>query len=293
MSLLSIRILVTILILRLSTSCITGNSTNHTNLTQEELTFTSALNETFRQPNNNTYLLEWGGLHQFFHSLKTHVSYLRSDEKILERGALGYCGTSLEVLSWLSKTVNEHNTLLMIAYGELIHLNREKDLVDNTTKKYFDDDIDTFGSPSTIFLIARLEEELFLLFGWTARMFVNGDGYVIFMQMMATCQHQPQRKATKVKADKPAIEIYPLSLVVNSAGDYMYKDLWQNIQFEDIVMYPPACLNLDSAGTAYPLRLQVPRESNAVLTCLYGNWRVPSSKHVLTNLICRNTTVAV
>merc|ERR1712029_937379 len=106
----------------------------------------------------------------------------------------------------------------MLTYGELIHFYREKEFV-NEAGKYIDDDIDTFASPETVWHIARLENQLFKLYGWTMRAFVHNAlnrknnalsrKYVVLMQVMASCGHDPIEKVSKVHAAQPSIEIYP------------------------------------------------------------------------------------
>lgn len=206
------------------------------------------------------------------------ASYLRNTTEVAARGKLGKCTSTLDVLAWLMDKVNDNNGNLMIAYGELIHIHREKDFVNKTTGKYIDDDIDTWASLETVVFIAQLEEELFSLFGWSMRVFINADKYTVFLQIMATCGHIPSARASKVSSSQPAIELYPIS-IVQINGDRIVKDLWQGSKIPESMVYPVQRIDVISAGTSYPLHLQLPHKSLSILDCLYGNWMIPSGKH--------------
>ena len=78
-------------------------------------------------------------------------------------------------------TTNENKSILIIIYGELIHTFREKNFVHKKSGNYIDDDIIMWVSIQTAKLIAELENELFRLHGWTVRIFVNSNDYVVFM----------------------------------------------------------------------------------------------------------------
>jgi len=47
-------------------------------------------------------------------------------------------------------------------------------------------------------LIVDLEEELFSRFGWTIRVYVSKDKYVVYMQIMSVCGHKPIPKPGKI-----------------------------------------------------------------------------------------------
>ena len=80
------------------------------------------------------------------------------------------CSSTLEVLSWLMDQVNSRNLTMMIAYGELIHLLREKALI-RSDGTYYDDDFDTWVTPSSLETILKLEPDLWNNFGWSIRVF--------------------------------------------------------------------------------------------------------------------------
>lgn len=245
----------------------------------------AATDETFRIPTDMHYLAKWGGLAQFSKSKGSKVSYMRKAADVTARGKLGDCAPTLDLLAWLMGKVNAKNGTLMIAYGELIHIHREKDFVNKTTGKYIDDDIDTWASLETVLHLGRLEPELFSRFGWTVRAFVNADKYVVFMQMMASCGHRVENRPAKVQSSQPAVEIYPLP-VVPVDGARMAKDLWQGDMFPEAMVYPPQRIHFNSSGTSHLLQLQLPREVLSIMECLYGNWTIPSKRHAGTNKIC-------
>jgi hypothetical protein len=197
---------------------------------------------------------------------------------VLARGKLGKCTSPLDVLAWLMDEVNEKNGTLMIAYGELIHIHREKDFVDKTNGKYIDDDIDMWAPLETIVHVGELEPKLFSWFGWTIRAFINSEKYVVLLQIMASCGHIPDLRGDKVNLSLPAIEIYPLTVIPKN-GSRIAKDLWQNCQFSESMIYPPEHIHFNSTGTSHMLHLHLPHKALDVMTCLYGNWTIPSRAH--------------
>ena len=106
-----------------------------------------------------------------------YVAYLRSDISIQERREQGSCTDTLDVLAYsmniLMNEEKEDNHILMVAYGDLIHIHREGDFLNHTTGKFFDDDIDMFVSYKTLVRLGTLEPELFRKFGWFMRYFVS------------------------------------------------------------------------------------------------------------------------
>jgi len=251
------------------------------------LNVTSTTNQLFRLPTDNDYLLQWGGIGVFLNSTQRQVKYLRNTTEIMSYFSKSDCASTLDVLAWLMDKINEKKSLSIIAYGNLIHVHREKDFINKTTGDYIDDDVDLWVSFQTAKVIAELEKELFSLFRWTVRSFVNADNYVVFVQTMAACGHQPSTIAGKIKSSKPAIEMYLLPLVkVNST--YFFKDLWHGAEFTVNMIYPPKRIDLVSSGTTQPLHLQVPRDSFGIMECLYGNWRIPSKEHVKRYQDCKN-----
>ena len=60
------------------------------------------------------------------------------------------------------------------------------------------------------------------------------------------------------------------------------KDLWMGGTFSVSMMLPPQHISFKSSAAAAksrPLQLQIPSKSFDFLECIYGNWKVPSSKH--------------
>ena len=64
------------------------------------------------------------------------------------------------------------------------------------------------GIISKFKFIAELEKELFSLFGWTMRAFVNADDHAVFVQMMATCGNRLVKAPAKVEFNEPEIDIF-------------------------------------------------------------------------------------
>ena len=64
----------------------------------------------------------------------------------------------------MNKT-NETNIMLIIEYGELIHLYWEKDFINKITRRYYNNDIDLWISLQATKYVTELEKDLFSLFG--------------------------------------------------------------------------------------------------------------------------------
>jgi len=222
------------------------------------------------------FLRRWNGAFSF----GIRVKYLRNfeDLKVIEK--LNNCTSALYVLHWLTAEMSKRNSTLMVAYGQLIHIYRENDFLDKNTGEYFDDDIDLWAAATTAYNIIQLESELFQRFGWTVRVFISGDGYVVLLQLMASCGHAPIEQVSKAKANEPALEIYVLQAVPNSDGRRILKDMWQGTQLSQALIYPSRLISVNATGVSHLLHLQVPNQPFDVLTCLFGNWTQPSQKHV-------------
>jgi len=284
--------IIILIVVRFSESCVT---TSH-DFPQKELNFKSKANEIFYIPTDNDYLTKFAGHYTFARSRKWQrkVSYFRSKKDIVARGKARNCTSTLDVLAWLMDMVNAKHGLLMLAYGQLIHIHREKEFVDKKGG-YLDDDIDTWASLETVLLIANLEKDLFTLFGWTVRAFVhivNGQNYVVCLQVVATCGHNPIVAKLKASAAQPVIDIYPFPLIqANNGEDRVFKDLWSNNIFAESMIYPPKCINFVSNGTSYPLHLQLPRNASGIIECLYGNWHIPSKRQGMLNFTCMDSNM--
>ena len=105
--------------------------------------------------------------------------------------------------------VNANKGCMMVAYGGLIHMHRERDFVNSTTCVLLDDDIDTWASPKTLAHVATLETQLFDMFGWTIRRFLQG-GFVVLVQIVASCGHTPIFVKGKARSSQSANEMYPI-----------------------------------------------------------------------------------
>ena len=205
------------------------------------------------------------------------------------------CGNTLDVLSYIMNSVNARGHTLMVAYGELIHLYREGDFVNNATQQYFDDDIDLYATLDTIAYVGvELEKDLFKKFGWFMRYFVSKDEnkYVLFAQAVASCGHEVSHTPHKAISHYPVIEFYPLVTVPGAASntggkmDNAVRDLWHGTKYPESMLFPPRSITLASSGVSQPLELQLPNKPEEILACLYGDYRVPSRKHAKANLNC-------
>merc|ERR1719491_721409 len=96
---------------------------------------------------------------------KGNVTYFREHKEIISRGNEGSCSPTLDVLLGLMNEININEELAMIAYGDLIHMHREKNFLNKTKGNYIDDNIEMWISIKAAKLIAELEKELFSLFG--------------------------------------------------------------------------------------------------------------------------------
>jgi len=253
-------------------------------------TFVSATNETFRISTD------------MHHNVKLRpmqakkVRYLRNTTDIITRGKAGNCTVStLDVLAWIMNEVNNSkndskSSTLMIAYGGLIHIHREKEFVNKTTGQYIDDDVDLWASLETLVRVGRLEPELFEQHGWTMRAFIDPGNYVIFYQLMAACGHEPSLLASKLVGKIPAIEIYGVTKVQKSIKSLetspFVKDLWQGNYFSESMFYPPQYIDFVTAGALQTLHLQLPNKVLDIMACVYGNWTTPSGKHAAFRLVC-------
>merc|ERR1711862_309362 len=171
--------------------------------------------------------------------------------------------------------VNVNKGFLMLGYGQLIHFLRDKEFV-NEAGDYIDDDIDLWASLETFLNILSLESDLFSFHGWTIRAFIkesSGREYITFVQVVNSCSHNPSGNIAK--ADHIAIEVYPLAYMQVNNDEYLFKDLWQHMKFGVSLIAPPQCITFNSAGTSYPLHLQIPHGSFSILECLYGDWETP------------------
>ena len=216
--------------------------------------------------------MDWGGVNQ--------LKYLRKHPDIIAHGKQGSCSPALEVLEWIEEVVNGNIGTFIVAYGALIHIKREKDFVHPNIGKFVDDSIDVLATMGTISLVGTLEPQLFKQFGWTIRVRVNPEGYVVMMEMMVSCGHMPRKKAGPIRGDQPAIELYPVGRsIISPGGNPAAKDIWEDDSFEETMLFPPQHICFKSTASPHSLQLQIPNKPFDFLECMYGNWRVPLRKH--------------
>lgn len=226
----------------------------------------------------------------------TGAVYIRDQEEIIARSRSivddGGCVSAIEVLAWLMDEVNARNGTLILAYGGLIHLYREKDLLDPKTGKYYDDDFDLWSSLDTFAIIGSLEKMFFENFGWSIRFMANGD-YIAFIQVFATCGHHYGTRYKSESDGHAGIEIYPLPITPMVARDKGVQSggekancVWNGYQFLASMVYPTKRVDLKSVGSSQTLHLQVPNDPFGVLMCIYGNWEVPSTEHATVETDC-------
>jgi hypothetical protein len=210
------------------------------------------------------------------------VQYARNKNSIMKQKN---CTNSMDVLAWITNEANSRNKSLIMTYGALIHIFREKDFFG--TESYLDDDIDMLATPETIEFLLDLEPVLWHSFGWSSRCFLQCDE-IIFVQIFPACNHNFQLRVSKItsgtsglfKKREPALELYPLLL----ARDEFLEDYWNGISYSERLIFPSEHLKFDasfepSSAVKVPMELQIPREALAVLNCVYGNWKVFSSQH--------------
>jgi len=203
------------------------------------------------------------------------------------------CSSTLEVLSWLMDQVNSRNLTMMIAYGELIHLLREKALI-RSDGTYYDDDFDTWVTPSSLETILKLEPDLWNNFGWSIRVFLRcSDGtkvklgrhktnIAIFAQILPVCGHKYHNNEMmameKPVAKYPAIEMYVLQSIGHEQEGIL-RENWQGDFFSENWLLPAKPFPFDMPGFNKTLNLQIPAQSEKLLDCMYGNWHVYSTEH--------------
>eukprot|EP00934_Nitzschia_sp_Nitz4_P000534 Nitzschia sp. Nitz4//scaffold482_size5428//1374//3338//NITZ4_009225-RA/size5428-processed-gene-0.3-mRNA-1//-1//CDS//3329552875//534//frame0 len=208
-----------------------------------------------------------------------NVQYLRNHSEWEERRAQTLsCSSSIEVLEWIMNRVNCLQGTLVVAYGELIHMNREKTLLkpDGT---YFDDDFDTWVTGSTFQMVVNWEPLLWDTFGWSIRTFRHRQGATMFGQIFSVCGHVYRPVPQKAKAAYPAIEMYIVQNTTGRKGQTILRDNWQGTQMPPSWFFPAKPLSLGIPQMNKTLLLQIPAKHGRILWCLYGNWTVPSSEH--------------
>lgn len=276
-----------------------GNSSASGKLPVDALSFVSARNKTLRLPTDTHYVTSvWHSHYQFLHQLRTNnagrgwdfVRYWREKEEVAARKKSGGCGRTLDVLAWLMDEMNTRNATLMLGYGNLIRVHREKEFIDTKNGKYLDDDFDLMAPPQSFVHIGTLEEELFDRYGWTMRAFCNNDDYVVFLQIFATCGHNFSLTRLKITSSVPAFDVCPLAKMAPANGVPLVKDLWGGTVFPESMVYPPRHIDFNSSGTSHILHLQLPNEVFDVMGCIYGNWTIPSGKHAGVNNKCQSYT---
>jgi len=115
--------------------------------------------------------------HCYDKRMRSFVRYLKTKKEIQDRNS---CAPSMDVLRWITTNVWDKSRTFIIAYGELIHLLREKSFF-YPNGSYIDDDIDVWTSFEMFEEIYNLEPELWRRFGWTIRVFHHCEqNYTVF-----------------------------------------------------------------------------------------------------------------
>lgn len=196
------------------------------------------------------------------------------------------CSSTVEVFSWLMDQVNSQNSTMMVAYGELIHILRDKALF-RSDGNYYDDDFDTWVTPSSFQTILKMEPYLWNKFGWSIRVFLlcsdtpgnrQKTNTAIFAQILPVCGHQYREEMSKAVAKYPAIEMYILQPIGHKQQGIL-RENWQGDFFPQDWLFPAKAFPFDSPGFNKTLNLQIPAQSEKLLDCMYGNWHVYSKDH--------------
>ena len=79
----------------------------------------------------------------------------------------------------------------------------------------------TWVSFETLVQIATtLEHDIFTNFGWTVRIFtMKRAGYVVFGQILNSCEHTVDVRKPKKARDTEAIELYPIVTIPSDDDD--------------------------------------------------------------------------
>eukprot|EP00984_Skeletonema_dohrnii_P017493 scaffold7976_cov89-Skeletonema_dohrnii-CCMP3373.AAC.1 len=212
------------------------------------------------------------------------VDYFRSESEWIEKQQQTICTPSIDVYAWLMDKVNcfGEGYPLWTAYGELIHLLRDKTLI-NPDGTYLDDDFDTWVTHPTLQMILNLEPYLWSHFGWSIRFSYSCDKSIIFAQLTPVCGHEYYtNRLAKVKAQYPAIELYAMRKEYREGEGWWLKDLQTKTSFPLDWLVPA---RRHQYGT---IHLQIPAQSEKILDCVYGNWHVFSKGHARVNKDCRD-----
>ena len=205
-------------------------------------------------------------------TLPRTLQYARNEHDVRQKKKSQQCTPTLDVLAWLMDLVNRHNETMMMAWGGLIHILREHDFVrENGT--FIDDDVDTWVSTATYQLILDHEPDLWNKFGWTMRVFFNCQNFTVFGQLVAACGHKYKTIPGKAKQMFPTIELYPFQIIHNGT---IVHDIWAQLSVPAQLLFPLIHLPFHSNGTNATLNLQMPHHTEKILTCIYGNWRIPA-----------------
>lgn len=216
------------------------------------------------------FLKQWKGYRSFGREGGV-VKYVQAEAEIQVRAQMRQCSRLLKVLAWLAHHAEKLEEPLMITYGALLHYHRENTIWNNSTGDYLDDDFDIWALPGAVKQILKQERKLFNMFGWTMRVYLKHN-YVVLIQVICSCGHKPEARASKATADEPAIEIYPLVHTPTSVGNLVF-DTWQGNKIDLSLLVPVRDTVLNEVN------IKIPKRSLEILTCLYGKWRAPSPEH--------------
>lgn len=198
------------------------------------------------------------------------------------------CASALDVLDWLMGEMAVQGRVLVLAYGDLIHFHRDGGIINTTTGRYFDDDIDLWAYSDALTSILLLEPHMFRSFGWSVRIIVSGK-HIVFAQLLSVCEHKRMEGAiSKVVANQePGIELYPVVEVSLGNGRFV-KDLWQNTRLSESMILPTRQASVTAFGRVHQLYL--PNKSQDIISCLYGNWTYPAATRAGVDKMCTTTS---
>lgn len=216
------------------------------------------------------------------------VSYLRNETEIQERQAKQTsCKPVLDVLAWTMDMINCRNETLMVTYGSLIHMLRDGDFA-SSNGTFLDDDFDMFSSSGGVEILVHLESLLWDRFGWTLRFFHNCQLETIFGQIFPACGHNISHDVSKIW-ESIAIELYILHGPYNdteAGGISSYWDSWGGTRIASKDLFPVNHVNFETRAANHSLSLQIPADPDVLLTCIYGNWRLPSTDKGPNDALC-------
>jgi hypothetical protein len=175
---------------------------------------------------------------------------------------------------------------LIFAYGSLLHLHREGNLVRRTDGSYYDTDIDCWIPSNRLRALLAWEPVIFERLGWSM-VTIEKEGFVTFVQLFSSLAHEAvEGIAPRNPSKEPKIDIYVLYTGVHADSKRWYHDLWQHWLFDENKMFPTRSFSLNSSATGSVFHVRVPSTSQQILDCLYGDWNKSTPNHAAVGGIC-------